>query len=93
MGFKKIKFKFVEFLLRGTWNKNMKKNAKVPPGTKTSLFMNPTAYLTPRETIFQISNQSVKSFDLEVSEHRDIESKNYYIDFNLFINDFHPKKC
>ena len=42
--------------------------------------MNPTVYLTPQELMFQISSQSVKPFKLEVGEHRDIESQNYYID-------------
>ena len=37
-------------------NKNRKKNAKVPPGTKSSLFINRAAYLTPQESMFQISN-------------------------------------
>ena len=41
--------------------------------------MNHTAYLTPQDFMFQISNQSVKSFNLEVGEHRDIECKNYFI--------------
>ena len=38
-------------------------------------------YLTPQESMFQISNQSVKLFDIEAGEHRDIESQNYYIDY------------
>ena len=58
-----------------------KKIAKVLPWTKSSLFMNCTAYLTSQESLFQISNHSVKPFDLEVDEHRDIEFQNYYIDF------------
>ena len=41
--------------------------------------MNDTAYLTSQEYMFQISSQSVKPFDLEVDEHRDIEPQNYYI--------------
>ena len=64
-------------------NKNRKKNAKVPPGTKSSLFINRAAYLTPQETMFQISSQSDKPFFLGVGEHRDIESQNYSIDFDL----------
>ena len=43
--------------------------------------MNYTAYLTPQEYMFQIPNQSVKPFNLEVDEHRDIESSIYYIDY------------
>ena len=42
---------------------------------KSSLFMNHTGYLTPQEFMFQFSSQWVKLFNLEVSEHRDIESK------------------
>ena len=42
--------------------------------------MNHTVYLTPQEYVFQISSQSVEPFDLEVGEHRDIESQNYYVD-------------
>ena len=45
--------------------------------------MNPTTYLTPQESMFQISNQSVEPFNLEIGEHRDIESHNYYIDKKL----------
>ena len=50
-------------------------------GLKIHEFMNPTGYLTPQESMFQISNQSVKPFNLEVGEHRDIESKNYYVEY------------
>ena len=81
MAFKKIKFKFVEkksirvFLLEH-WIRIEKKNAKVPSETNSWLFMNPTAYLTPPEFMFPISNQSVKPFNLQVGEHRDIESQN-----------------
>ena len=42
--------------------------------------MNHTAFLTHQESLFQISTQSVKPFNLEIGEHRDIESQNYYID-------------
>ena len=42
--------------------------------------MKHAAYLTPQEFMFQISSQSVKPFELELGEHRDMESKNYYID-------------
>ena len=45
---------------------------KVPPGTKSLLFINHTAYLTPQEYMIQISSESVKPFILEVGEHRDI---------------------
>ena len=41
--------------------------------------MNHTAYLTPQEIMFQSLSQSVKPFNLEAGEHRDIESQNYYI--------------
>ena len=34
-----------------------------------------TAYLTPQESMLQISSQSATPFDLEVGEHRDIESQ------------------
>ena len=54
---------------------------KVPSGTKSSLFMYHTAYLNPPEYLFQISSQSVKPFNLEIDEHRDIESQNYYINW------------
>ena len=53
-----------------------------PPGTESSLFVNPTAYLTPQESMFQISSLSVKSFNLEFGEHRDIESQKFYIDIS-----------
>ena len=52
-----------------------KKNAKVPSGTKSSLFMNHASYLTPQESMFQNLSQSVKPFNPEVDEHRDIELK------------------
>ena len=39
----------------------------------------PTAYLISQESMFQNSSQSVEPFNLEVDEHRDIESQNYYI--------------
>ena len=42
--------------------------------------MNHTGYLTSQESMFQISNQLVRPFNLEVGEHRDIESQKYYID-------------
>ena len=58
-----------------------KKMPKFHLGLK--VFMNPTGYLTPQESMFQISNQSVKPFNLEIGEHRDIESHNYYIDKKL----------
>ena len=41
--------------------------------------MNHTRYLTLQEYMFQISNQSVKPLNLEIGEHRDIESQNYYL--------------
>ena len=41
--------------------------------------MNDSAYLIPQEARFQISRQTVKPFNLEVGEHRDIESQNYLI--------------
>ena len=69
----KLRINSIGFLIR-TLNKKRKKNVKVPSGTKSSLFMNHTAYLTLQEQIFQISSQSVKPFNLEVGEHRDIES-------------------
>ena len=37
--------------------------------------MNQTAYLTPQEYRFQISNQSYKPFDPEIGERRDIETR------------------
>ena len=47
--------------------------------------MNHTAYLTPHESRFQIPSQLVKPFNLEVGEHRDIESQHYYTEGkNLF---------
>ena len=51
-------------------------------GDHTGLIMNHTAYLTPQESMLQISNQSVKPFNLEIGEHSDIESQDFYIDFN-----------
>ena len=42
--------------------------------------MIPIGYLTPQKSMFQISNQSIKPLNLEIGEHRDIESRNYYID-------------
>ena len=68
------------FLIR-TGNKNSKKKKRTtyPPRTKSLLFMNHTAYLTPQEFMFQNSCQSVKPYNLEVGEHRDIESYNYYL--------------
>ena len=41
--------------------------------------MNHTGYFTSQEFMFQISSQSVKPFDLEVDEHRDIEPQNIAI--------------
>ena len=36
--------------------------------------------------MFQISNLSVKPFNLELGEHRDIEFQNYYIDtFEIYV--------
>ena len=35
--------------------------------------------------MFKISSQSAKPFNLEVGEHRDIESQNDYIDFVLLM--------
>ena len=46
--------------------------------------MNPTAYLTPQESMFQIASQSVNPVNPEVGEHREIESQNYYVDL-LFL--------
>ena len=43
--------------------------------------MNHTDYLTLEESMFQISSQSVKPFNLEIGEHRDIESQNYDIEY------------
>ena len=47
--------------------------------------------------MFWISSQSVKPVNLEVGEHRDIESENYYIDlFVYYINiliTYGNKKC
>ena len=42
--------------------------------------MNQTAYLSPQESMFQISSQSGLPFSLDIGEHRDIESQNYYFD-------------
>ena len=41
--------------------------------------------LTPQEYMFQISNQTVKPFDLEIGEHRDIENSKTIIFIYLFI--------
>ena len=50
--------------------------------------MNRTAYLTPQEYMFQIPGRLVALFYLEVGEHRDIESQNYYIDFHVLYEKF-----
>ena len=47
--------------------------------------MNHTGFLTLHEYMFQISNQSVKPFSLEIGEQRDIEDQNDYHDNYILI--------
>ena len=46
--------------------------------------MNHIGYLTSHKYIFQILSESAEPFNVEVGEHRDIESQNYYMD-NVFM--------
>ena len=48
--------------------------------------MNHTVYLTPQESMFQILTQSVMPYNLEVVEHRDIESQKSRNTFILELN-------
>ena len=87
-GLKKIKFKvekiqlvfLFELGIRLAKRENERGRWTYPSDTKGSIFMNHIDYLTPQASMFQISSQSVKPFNLEIGEHRDIESRNY-IDF------------